>query len=106
MNYTYDFHDIGKTVKNQRKARAISQLHLAELCGISDSHIRNIENGSANPSLDTLVKICNALEIPFERIISNVSASNTLTLSQIEILNGLTDDQQIRCLEILNDFLI
>lgn len=104
FNYFYEFKCTGKMLKSIRASKELSQLELAELCDLSDSHIRNIENGSAHASLDALVKICNALDIPFERLITNTSAEKSLSLSQIDIINGLDEEQQISCIEILNSF--
>lgn len=104
FNYSYEFKDTGKILKKIRTEKGLSQLQLAELCELSDSHIRNIENGTAHPSLDALVRICNALKIPFDRLIKNSLTNSSLTLSQIEILNGLDEKQQISCIEILENF--
>ena len=98
FNYFYEFKCTGKMLKSIRASKELSQLELAELCDLSDSHIRNIENGSAHASLDALVNV------PFERLITNTSAEKSLSLSQIDIINGLDEEQQISCIEILNSF--
>ena len=54
--------------------------------------------------MDALVRVSNALEIPLEKLISNREEDCNPTLSQIEILNGLTEKQQIALIEILEDF--
>lgn len=53
----------GKTVRSHRKAIKLSQEQLAEKCELSPRHITNIENGKANPKLDTVIHICDAFGI-------------------------------------------
>ena len=103
IRYSSEIKEIGKIIKNLRKAKGLTQLQLSEFCCLSDSHIRNLENGTAHPSLDALVRISNALEIPLEKLIPNIGEDFSPTLSQIEILNGLTEKQQISFIEVLED---
>jgi y4mF family transcriptional regulator len=52
---------IGDLIKSRRKSRKILQEDLAEIAGISPRTLRDIEKGTANPELETLMKICEAL---------------------------------------------
>lgn len=56
-----DLKAIGKAVRQRRKSRKILQTDLAEIAGISSRTLRDIEKGSANPELETLMKLCQAL---------------------------------------------
>ena len=49
--------DISKRLKDVRKAKEISVYKLSQLSGVSETHIRDLERGDKNPSLDTLAKI-------------------------------------------------
>ncbi len=55
--------DIGEVIKSKRKALGISQKKLAELAGISNTYLSDIEVGRTDPSLKTMTKIAKALEI-------------------------------------------
>ena len=57
-----DFKAIGLKIKERRKAVGITQEYIANALEVNPSHISNIENGRANPSLTALVKIANILE--------------------------------------------
>jgi y4mF family transcriptional regulator len=61
---------IGGTIQSRRKARKIAQEQLADIAGVSPRTLRDIEKGTANPELETLMKICNVLgmEIKIEVI--------------------------------------
>ena len=51
----------------KRDRRGMSQIDLANACEISQGFLSDIEGGKKFPSLNTLEKLCNALETrPFE----------------------------------------
>lgn len=56
-----DFKAMGKAIRARRKSRKIVQVDLADIAGISPRTLRDIENGTANPELETLMKICQVL---------------------------------------------
>ena len=56
--------NIGDLIKRKRTEENFSQRKLAELCGMSYSHICRLEKGENIPTLDTITKIANALGLP------------------------------------------
>ena len=52
---------IGKVIQSRRKLLKVVQGDLAEIAGISPRTLRDIERGTANPSLETLLKIVTVL---------------------------------------------
>lgn len=65
-NYADRYIRLGLNIAYQRKLKKLTQLQLAELCGISRTHMSNIEapNMVTPISLDILFKIADALKIP------------------------------------------
>lgn len=61
MNFKHSKTEIGKVIHDRRKSRKILQEDVAEVAGISSRTLRDIENGVANPELDTLLRICETL---------------------------------------------
>lgn len=55
--------DYRRLLREKRIEKGISQYQLAEMSGMTQSHINKIENVIANPSLDILFKLCEILEI-------------------------------------------
>lgn len=53
--------DVIKVLKERRKKLGITQNDLSQMSDISIATIKDIERGSGNPSLRTLVKICDIL---------------------------------------------
>lgn len=54
--------NVGEKIKFYRQQRGYTQKKLGELCGMADSAIRRYESGRANPKIETLAKIANALD--------------------------------------------
>lgn len=59
---------IGEIIAEIRLDKAITQDELAKRAGISRSSLTAIENGKSNFTVDTLIDIANALDIPMELI--------------------------------------
>lgn len=54
---------VGANIKKTRIEKGIKQIDLAIKIGIEDSSLRRIESGRTNPTLKTIFKIAEALEI-------------------------------------------
>jgi transcriptional regulator with XRE-family HTH domain len=54
---------LGKKIRSLRKLRRFTQEELGEKAGISYKFIGEIERGEVNPSLNSLIKIANALSV-------------------------------------------
>lgn len=55
---------VGEKIKELRTQKGMTQKELGKKCGFADSAIRRYELGNANPKLETIQKISNALEVP------------------------------------------
>lgn len=53
--------EIGAYVVERRDTLAISQARLAELCGLSVHTLSNLETGTGNVTLETLLKVTETL---------------------------------------------
>ena len=54
---------LAEEIKNRRKRAGFSQEKFSELTGISKAQISEIERGIANPSIGSLEKIADALQV-------------------------------------------
>lgn len=59
----FQYQNMGMRIKIRRKELKMKQTELAETLGISNNHMSSIENGHQKPSLDTLIGICNCLNV-------------------------------------------
>ena len=64
----YDLNIIGNRLYALRKRMGMTQAELAEAAGLSDRTYADIERGSVNMRLETLLRICDALYIIPDRI--------------------------------------
>lgn len=52
---------IGELVTDRRKMLAVTQLELAQMCGISVHALSNLEGGRGNPTVALLLKVLDVL---------------------------------------------
>jgi len=63
--------DIGNRIRNIRKEQGLSQEELAHRANIHPSHMGQLERGEKSPTIDSLEKIVQALNINFEALFNN-----------------------------------
>ncbi|RJO76587.1 XRE family transcriptional regulator [Nocardia panacis] len=59
-------HDIGGFIRSQREAAQVSLRQLAQLAGVSNPYLSQIERGLRNPSAEVLAQIARALRVSSE----------------------------------------
>lgn len=59
----------GNAIKRIRIELGIKQKEIAERTGLSVTYLSLVENNKANPSMDTLNEIADAMDIPLEILI-------------------------------------
>lgn len=60
---------LGRTVQKLRKANSLSLSELSEQSGVAKSIISQIERNETNPTLSTIWRLAQALDVPIERIL-------------------------------------
>ena len=71
-----NFKLIGKRIQEVRKQQAMTQAELAALTDMSDSYISCIETAKKQASLESLVRISNALGITVDELLSGNQIHN------------------------------
>ncbi len=66
---------VGENIRKFRKQKGLTQKKLGELSNINEVQIRQYELGKANPKIETIEKIANALEV---NVMALLSGSFTL----------------------------
>ena len=56
--------NLGEKIREKRKHMRMTQKALSEQSGVSLSFISDIEKGRTSPSIATMLKICEALDLP------------------------------------------
>lgn len=71
----FDFSVIGNKLYSFRKKMGMTQAEVAEAAGLSDRTYADIERGSVNMRIETLLKICEALHITPNEILTEDNSS-------------------------------
>ena len=73
----FDLHTIGNKLLDIRKKKGMTQAEVAEKSGLSDRTYADIERGSVNMRTETVLRICKALHITPDEILTedNISIS-------------------------------
>lgn len=61
---------VGNQIQKLRELKGISQQDLAAKCNFEKSNMSRLEAGRVNPTLSTLEKIANALDVTFIELFS------------------------------------
>lgn len=62
----------GKVLREQRELKKLSQEKLAELCDLDRTYISLLERGLRQPTISTLFKISDALDISPSELVKKV----------------------------------
>ena len=60
---------IGNRIRELRESKGISQQNLAAVCNFEKANLSRIEAGRTNPTVSTLYKISQALEITISELV-------------------------------------
>ena len=91
-------------MKSARKKMGFTQERLAEVLGISPTHLKHIESGHRKPSLELLFLIAEVLDLSLDEIIfSDKKSANDFAVSGI--VRNL-DDCTAAELNILRDLIV
>lgn len=91
--------DVGKRIVELRERKNISTNKLANLAGVSQSYLRDIEMGQKNPTVEILSYICFALDISMQDFFTEPKNQvNPYLISAIQLLD---DEEQIKLSEFI-----
>ena len=79
--------NIGQTIRDYRLQRGMSQGDIEKRTGLLRCYLSRVENGHTVPSLDTLAKIAQALDIPLAQFFAEDSLGREMNTQK------LTDDE-------------
>ena len=71
-----DYYKIGQRIRRIRKAKNLSQEQLAEIVGISVTHMSHIETGNTKLSLEVFFNLVNALECTADELLFELSENS------------------------------
>lgn len=100
----YNFQNIGSRLYGIRKRLGMTQADVAEIAGLSGRTYADIERGNVNMRLETILRICDALHItPNEILTCDESALNQRQeelFARLSICNEKDRDTALRLLDV------
>ncbi len=96
---------LGRSIRAAREKKSLTQENLAEILEISAMHVKQIESGRRNPSVNLLFKIVQALDMSLDKMISPQN-NDTKDINPIIVkINQCTEKQQQALYKLLDAFI-
>lgn len=97
---------IGNKLFTVRKRMGMTQAEVAEAAGLSDRTYADIERGTVNMRTETILRICNALHITPDEVLTEENASLTSRQEELwERLNACSPKDKETALQLLSVYL-
>ncbi len=102
----FDFVAIGNKLYEIRKKRGLTQAQVAEEADISDRSYADIERGAVNMRIETMLRICKALNIsPDEIFIDLPTSDKPNEAALLERLNTVSEKERETAFKLLEIYL-
>lgn len=103
-----DWVSVGKRIRESRLQKSWRQEDLGEAVGLSVKHIGALERGERHPNLESFIRIANALEIPADILLQDVTDKGYQVrmseyLNRIDTLSGERRKLALKLLEVILD---
>lgn len=99
--------DLGKRIRELREAKGITRYRLTQITGISGHHIKGIEEGTRQPTIDTLDKLIIPLGITLSELFNEgeqtfLSEKERKLIENFRIMPDEKADALLMMSEVLN----
>ena len=102
----FDFRKIGNKLLCIRKKAGLTQSEVAESANLSDRTYADIERGTVNMRIETILKICSALQITPDVILTEDNPELAAKRAELfDLLDKCTIKQRETALELLSVYL-
>ncbi len=100
INMEINYAQMGRRIANRRKVLNMTQDDVAESTGLSNNHISNIENNHSIPSIETLMKVCEALDAtPDYFLLGTLRRADNALHSGIHEKIKLCDEKKLKLID-------
>ena len=102
----FDTREIGNKLLFVRKKAGLTQAEVAEAAGLSDRTYADIERGSVNMKIETVLHICDALHVTPDEILTEENPSLLNKENELlERLNNCSPKEKETALNLLSVYL-
>ena len=102
----HDMRKIGNNILALRKNTGLTQAEIAEKAGLADRTYADIERGNVNMRIETLLRICDALGVTPDTILTDPKENKAFTGEEIAArLNACPVPEKQTALALLDTYL-
>ena len=102
----YDMRKIGSKMLELRKKSGLTQAELSERAGLADRTFADIERGNVNMRIETLLKICDALGVTPDAVLTEENTSLQIKQELIaEKFSACSEKEKQTALELVDTYL-
>jgi transcriptional regulator with XRE-family HTH domain len=95
-----NYREMGRRIAKRRKLLNLTQEEISEATGLSNNHISNIENSHSIPSIETLMKVCEQLDVTPDYVLLGITKdSNEELVSQINQKLKLCGEKKLKLID-------
>lgn len=84
---------LGNAIRTARLKNNLSQEALAELIGITPTHLKHLESEHRKPSIEVLFKLCQTLHFSLDNIVFPTDANDAQKKEIISLINSCTEKE-------------
>lgn len=100
-----DYKRLGKKIREERIKNKMTQAHLAEISGISNNFLGQIERAEKIPSLETIVNISQSLNVTINSLMYDIPENDNIIVSELLLaLSKLENKDKLLLLDIIRCF--
>lgn len=98
-----DYKKLGLRIREERLKNNLTQAGLAELADISDTYVGQIERGERSLTLDTLVRVCNQLNVTIDYLLQDhIQSGEDIIVEQFrQIISPQPENMQQMALDVV-----
>ena len=100
---------IGENIKRLREQKNLSQKELAGMIEVNPAQYGRVENNKVEPTLRTLLKIANALEVTLDDLVNpkdnpfqDVQVKDKSLMSKVQLIDQLPDEEKNTVLKVID----
>ena len=87
--------DLGDFIRQQREVARMSVRHLADLAGVSNPYLSQIERGLRRPSAEILQQIAKALRISAETLYVRAGILDPIVAGELSVAEAIKRDRRL-----------
>ena len=104
-----DYKEVGRRMSKRRKELGLKQYQVCEMIDVNYKYISNLETGRSAPSLDVIMRLCEALQTTPDYLLlgsdkGETVISDSTLIEKISVLDSKSKANVSGVIDLLNDY--